>query len=107
MKLHVLDQLHDVYGVDTSDAAIRKAVKEHNEVCRIINEMGEMRKAENPVITGYEYAVIVCATFAAPKYLLLDKLKETLKELRPASRMQSPGTGPASLLPAPKLMTRR
>ena len=82
MKLHVLDQLHDVYGVDTSDAAIRKAVKEHNEVCRIINEMGEMRKAENPVITGYEYAVIVCATFAAPKYLLLDKLKETLKELK-------------------------
>ncbi|MGN0445786.1 MAG: 2-hydroxyacyl-CoA dehydratase family protein, partial [Acutalibacteraceae bacterium] len=34
-QLHLLDKLHDVYGIDTSDAAIRQAVKEHNEMCSI------------------------------------------------------------------------
>ena len=53
MRLRVLDRLTEVFGVDTSDAAIRAAVAEHNEVCSIISEIGEMRKADNPVITGY------------------------------------------------------
>ena len=58
MRLRVLDRLTEVFGVDTSDAAIRPAVAEHNEVCSIISEIGEMRKADNPVITGYEFHVI-------------------------------------------------
>ena len=44
--------------------------------------MGEFRKAENPVITGYEFSVITLATYVAPKYLILDKLEETLEELK-------------------------
>ena len=39
-----LNVLTETYGVDTSDKALRKAVKEHNEVCKIISEIGEMRK---------------------------------------------------------------
>ena len=41
MRLRVLDRLTEVYGVDTSDAAIRKAVEEHNEVCKIISEIDD------------------------------------------------------------------
>ena len=82
MRIHVLDNLKKNYGVDTSDKAIRKAVKEHNEVCKIINEMMEMRKEENPVITGYEFCVIVLVTYACPKALILPYLKETLAELK-------------------------
>ena len=62
MQKHVLDNLHEKFGIDTSDKAIRKAVKEHNEVCKILTEIGDMRKAENPVITGYEYHVPVSYT---------------------------------------------
>ena len=40
----VLEPLHERYGTDISDASIRKAVAEHNEVCRIITEIGDMRK---------------------------------------------------------------
>ncbi|MBP5751088.1 MAG: 2-hydroxyacyl-CoA dehydratase, partial [Firmicutes bacterium] len=47
-----------------------------------IRAMVEYRKAPNPVITGYEFAVITLATYVAPKYLLLDKLEETLEELK-------------------------
>ncbi len=82
MRLRVLDRLSEVYGVDTSDAAIRQAVEEHNEVCRIISEIGEMRKADNPVITGYEFHVLNLVTYTCPKKLILPYLRETLEELK-------------------------
>ena len=82
MRLRVLDRLTAVYGVDTSDAAIRKAVEEHNEVCRIISEIGELRKAENPVVTGYEFHILNLVSFACPKRLILPYLRETLEEIK-------------------------
>ena len=82
MRLRVLDRITEVFGVDTSDAAIRKAVEQHNEVCRIISEISEMRKAQNPVITGYEFHVLNLVTYTCPKALILPYLRETLEELR-------------------------
>ena len=82
IKNRVLNRLSEVYGVDISDGAIRKAVKEHNEVCRIITEIGNLRKQSNPPITGYEFHVLNMVTYCCPKYLILDKLKETLTEIK-------------------------
>ncbi|MBR0162144.1 MAG: 2-hydroxyacyl-CoA dehydratase [Oscillospiraceae bacterium] len=82
MRVRVLDRLTEVFGVDTSDAAIRKAVEEHNEVCRIISEISEMRKKENPVITGYEFHVLDLVTYVCPKSEILPYLQETLEELK-------------------------
>ena len=82
MTEHLLWPLRDTYGVDISDEALRTAVKEHNEICRLINEIGAYRKEENPRITGYEFAVFCLATYACPQYLMIDKLKETAKELK-------------------------
>ena len=82
MRIKVLDKLKDVYGVDTSDDALRKAVKEHNEVCRLITEIGEYRKEENPRITGYEFHILNLITYCCPKYLIIDKLRETAEELK-------------------------
>ena len=72
MQIKVLDKLHEIYGIDISDDAIRKAVEEHNEVCRLITEIGEYRKEENPRITGYEFHVINLVTYCCPKYLIID-----------------------------------
>ena len=82
IRLKVLDKLSAVYGVDVSDDAIRKAIDAHNELCRVMQAIGELRKADNPVITGYEFHVLNLITQVCPKYLVLDKLKETLEELR-------------------------
>ena len=82
MRVHVLDRLHETFGVDVSDEAIRKAVEEHNEVCRIMTEISEMRKADNPVITGYEFHVLNLVTYTCPKALILPYLRETLEELK-------------------------
>ena len=82
IRLRFLDVLAETYGVDTSDKALRKAVKEHNEVCDIITEIGEMRKMDNPPITGYEFHVLCLVTYCCPKALILPYLKETLKEIK-------------------------
>lgn len=82
LQLKVLDRLHETYGVDISEDAMRKAVEEHNEVCRLITEIGEYRKEDNPRITGYEFHVINLVSYVCPKYLIIDKLRETAEELK-------------------------
>ena len=78
----ILKPMHENYGVDISDAAIRAAVAEQNEISRIITELGAFRKLDNPPITGYEFAVLVLVTYVCPKYLIVDRLRETLEEVR-------------------------
>jgi benzoyl-CoA reductase/2-hydroxyglutaryl-CoA dehydratase subunit BcrC/BadD/HgdB len=74
--------LAENYGIDVSDAAIRKAVAEHNRVCELLRAIGDFRKPDAPTITGYEYNVFCLASYVAPKYLIIDKLEETLEELK-------------------------
>ncbi len=81
-RMKILDKLSEVYGVDTSDEALIKAVEEHNEVCRLMKEIGDYRKEENPRITGYEYHILSLITYCCPKYLIIDKLRETAEELK-------------------------
>ena len=87
---HILTPLHDVYGIDVSDEAIRKSVAEHNRVCDLIRAIGEYRKGPNPRITGYEFHVITLATYVAPKYLLIDKLEETRETQDPPPDKKAP-----------------
>ena len=78
----ILKPLRENYGIDTSDQAIRDAVARHNEVCRLITEIGNYRKLDNPPITGYEFHVLTLATYVCPKDLVVEKLRETLEELK-------------------------
>ena len=79
---HILKPLHENYGIDVSDAAIRKAVEEHNRLCRVIRAIGDFRKEERPRITGYEFHVLCLASYVCPKHLILGRLEETLEELK-------------------------
>ena len=82
MRLHVLEPLKEHYSIDISDNALRRAVEEQNKISRLITEIGEYRKEENPKITGYEFAVLCLASYCCPKDLILDKLMETAEELK-------------------------
>lgn len=82
LRRHILEPLEKVYGVDISDKAIRAAIGEHNEICDIISELGELRKLPNPPITSYEFHVLQLVSECCPQYLIKDKLLETLKEVR-------------------------
>ena len=82
LKIHVLDFLEREFGVDVSDEAILKSIEINNEVNDIVREIGNFRKLDNPTITGYEFHVITLVSMVCPKYLIVDKLRETLEELK-------------------------
>ena len=82
LKLKVVDKLHEEYGIDTSENAMRRAIDDHNEISRIITEIGDFRKADNPSITGYEFHVIQLVSQVCPHRLILPYLAETLEELK-------------------------
>ena len=82
LKLKVVDQLAKHYGIDVSDAAMRKAIEQFNELCDVITEIGNFRKLPNPPITGYEFHVIQLVSEVCPHELILPYLKETLAEIK-------------------------
>ena len=81
LREHVLQPLHETFGTDVSDAALRDAVRRHNELCRILTEIGDLRKEANPRVTGYEYHILCLVSYCCPQDLILDKLRETRAEL--------------------------
>lgn len=78
----ILTPMKETYGVDYSEEKLMDAIKRHNEICRLITEIGSYRKLDNPTITGYEFHVIQLVTLVCPKYLIVDKLRETAEELK-------------------------
>ena len=86
----IIAPMKEVYGVDFSDEKILDAIGRHNELCRIISEIGDFRKLDNPPITGYEFHVIQLVSEVCPKYLIIDKLRETLEELKTRKPDENP-----------------
>ena len=82
LRRHILDRLSAVYEADVSEAALMDAIERHNEVCRVVTEIGELRKKENPPLTGYEFHLIELVSECCPQALILPYLKETLEELK-------------------------
>ena len=78
----IIEPLGRVYGVDFSEEKLLAAIEQHNEVCRIITELGNLRKLPNPPITGYEFHVIQLVSLTCPKDLILPYLRETLEEIK-------------------------
>ena len=81
LRLNILEPLKAHYGVDISDDAVLKAIEDHNELSRIITEIGAHRRDENPNLTGYEFHVIQLVSQVCPHALILPYLRETLEEL--------------------------
>ena len=82
LRAHVLDKLNEKFGIDTSDEALLTAIKEHNEICRLITEIGSYRKLDEPTITGTEFSIIMLASLVCPKYLIIDKLRDIAEQLK-------------------------
>lgn len=82
LQLKVVGPMRDRLGIDVSDEAMRKAIERFNELCRVITEIGNYRKLDNPPITGYEFHVIQLVSEVCPHELILPYLKETLEEIK-------------------------
>ena len=82
LKKHILDRLQSVYGIDVSEEKLPEAIDKHNELCRVVTEIGNYRKQDNPPLTGYEFHLIELVSECCPHDLILPYLKETLEELK-------------------------
>ena len=82
LKEKVLKPLKKNLGVDISEKALKAAIKDHNDIAKIITEIGEFRKLDNPPITGYEFHVIQLVSEVCPHYLIKPYLEETLAEIK-------------------------
>lgn len=82
MRQYVLEPLEKRFSIDTSDEALQRALILHNRLCRLLMDIGDFRREENPRITGYEFAVLCLATYCCPKEPLIPILEETLAELQ-------------------------
>ena len=70
------------YAVKHYERQLLPAVGKHNEVCRVVTAIGDLRKQENPPLTGYEFHLIELVSECCPQDLILPYLKETLEELQ-------------------------
>ncbi len=76
--------LEEQFGVTISDDDVRSAIRLHNETRRLLTSLYELRKADNPVITGAEILAVTVASTTMPKKLYNELLKELLEDLKQA-----------------------
>jgi benzoyl-CoA reductase/2-hydroxyglutaryl-CoA dehydratase subunit BcrC/BadD/HgdB len=69
------------YDIDMGDEAVNKAIHDFNEFNKILKEISDLRKADNPKITGTEWHTVCVACKVAPKDMLVEPLKKLKKAL--------------------------
>jgi len=72
------------FGVEITDDKLREQIKIHNETRRLLKQLYELRKADNPPITGAETLAVTVASTAMPKPRYNELLRELLDELSSA-----------------------
>ncbi len=83
IRSKLLKPMADNYGIDTSDAAIIKAVKKKNELNAMMREIEQMRKKTDAVyLTGTEMHMLNLVVKTCPIDLIMPYIKETLEELK-------------------------
>ena len=86
---NIADKFAAHFGVDMSDASLRKAMRQWNDFVSVIQSIGELRKKPHPPITGTEFHQIVMAALASPKDLILPYILDFKKELAEREGIQN------------------
>ncbi len=69
-------------GITITDDKLREAIKTHNETRRLLRQLYELRKQDNPPVTGAEALAVVVASTAMPRERFNQMLKELLQDLK-------------------------
>jgi len=77
------ESVEKAFGVEITDASLRRAIDIYNETRSLLRGLYELRKADNPPLTGAETLGVVLAATMIPREqynTLLHQLLEELKE---------------------------
>jgi len=76
-----LKSIEESFGVEITDAALKNAIDIYNETRSLLVKVYELRKADNPPLTGKECMSVVLAGTLMPKDQFNELLKRLLEEL--------------------------
>jgi bzd-type benzoyl-CoA reductase N subunit len=80
------EHLEEFLGIQITDEALIKATELCNEMRSLLKQLYELRKLEQPPITGAEIMEVLNASFRMPKELFNDYLKKLLGEIKESGR---------------------
>jgi bzd-type benzoyl-CoA reductase N subunit len=75
------EALEKYLGFEITDERLREAIRLHNETRRLQRQLYDLRKRENPPITGAETLATMVASTAMPKLRYNQLLRELLQEV--------------------------
>jgi benzoyl-CoA reductase/2-hydroxyglutaryl-CoA dehydratase subunit BcrC/BadD/HgdB len=81
-ELRILsNRLASHFGVDMGESSLNKAIEDWNTFSAAVQSIGEMRKRQEPPITGAEFHRLVMASLTSPKDLILPYINELRTEI--------------------------
>lgn len=84
-EVHLLkEKLEKHFGVEITEEKLRDAIRLHNETRRLLRQIYELRKMDNPPITGAQVLATIVAGTAIPRDKYNGMLKELLEDLKGA-----------------------
>ncbi len=75
-------KLSESFGVDTGDNKITKAIVARNELLSVMREMGDLRKADEPRISGEEFHALLRVAMVTPARAIIGKMKDIVEQLK-------------------------
>ncbi len=75
------EHLEEFIGFTISDDALRSSIELYNESRRLLAKLYDLRKQDNPPITGSETLEVLNASFRMPKEIFNQWLKDLLDEI--------------------------
>jgi benzoyl-CoA reductase/2-hydroxyglutaryl-CoA dehydratase subunit BcrC/BadD/HgdB len=77
----LIKDMEEQFGVEITDDKLKIAIKTHNESRRLMRALYELRKVENPPITGAESLAVTVASTAMPADIFNELAKELLEDI--------------------------
>ncbi|MCJ7521285.1 MAG: 2-hydroxyacyl-CoA dehydratase family protein [Dehalococcoidia bacterium] len=79
------EHLEEFLGIEITDDSLRQSIEIYNESRSLLGNLYELRKLDNPPITGAETMEVLNASFRMPKELFNQYLKDLLIDLSNSS----------------------
>ena len=74
--------MEDHFGITITDEYLKQSIKVSNETRRLLADLNELRKKENPPVTGEDMQRIVVASLSLPKHIVNPALAELVEQLK-------------------------
>lgn len=76
------------FGVDTGRDALLEAINTQNDCAEILSSIGELRKLDDPPLSGADFHTLLVACSAMPKHAVSVALKKVADELKSKKESQ-------------------